>query len=157
PCRGSCGCRRPCVIKGIRLRVKSSKNMVEILAVGNELLIGQTMDTNSNWLAKKLHAVGWRVERITVVKDSLSAISEGVSEALGRNPQFLLTVGGLGPTYDDMTLKGVSLAIGKPLTLNRDALRSILKRYNATGRPTGLTTHRRKMAMLPKGAQPLTN
>ncbi len=115
------------------------------------------MDTNSNWLAKQVNALGWTVQRITVVRDSLKAIREGVAEALERKPEILFTVGGLGPTHDDMTLRGLSIAIGKPLMLNSDALDAIKKKYNRIERRTSLTRHRKKMAMLPRGAEALPN
>jgi len=134
-----------------------SRTRAEILAIGNELLIGQTLDTNSNWLAQRLHALGWIVERITTVRDSLKSIRDSLLEALDRSPELLLTVGGLGPTYDDMTIKGLSKAIGKPLTLNRDALAMVMKKYRTMEEPAALTFHRKKMAMLPRGARPLPN
>jgi molybdenum cofactor synthesis domain-containing protein len=134
-----------------------SRTRAEILVIGNELLIGQTLDTNSNWLAHRLHAQGWTVERITTVRDSLKSISGSVVEALERRPELLLTVGGLGPTYDDMTIKGLSKAIGKPLALNRDALAMVMMKYRRIEEPAALTAHRRKMAMLPSGAKPLSN
>jgi len=134
-----------------------SRTSAEILAVGNELLIGQTLDTNSNWLAQRLHALGWTVERITTVRDSLKSIRDSVVEALDRSPELLITVGGLGPTYDDMTIKGLSKAIGKPLTLNRRALAMVMMKYKTMEQPAVLTVHRRKMAMLPRGAKPMPN
>jgi len=134
-----------------------SRTSAEILAVGNELLIGQTLDTNSNWLAQRLHALGWTVERITTVRDSLKSIRDSVVEALDRSPELILTVGGLGPTYDDMTIKGLSKAIGKPLTLNRDALAMVMMKYRTLEEPAVLTVHRKKMATLPRGAKPLPN
>ena len=137
--------------------MRTSRNIVEILSIGNELLIGQTIDTNSNWLAKRVNALGWTVQRITVVRDSLESISEGVVEVLRRKPEILFTVGGLGPTFDDMTLKGLSIAIGKPLMLNYEALDAVMTKYNQIGSPTSLTHHRKKMALLPKGAKPLPN
>ncbi len=134
-----------------------SRTSAEILAVGNELMIGQTLDTNSNWLAQRLHALGWTVERITTVRDSLKSIRDSVVEALDRSPELLITVGGLGPTYDDMTIKGLSKAIGKPLTLNRRALAMVMMKYKTMEQPAVLTVHRKKMAMLPRGAKPLPN
>ena len=133
------------------------RTSAEILAIGNELLIGQTLDTNSHWLARQLHVLGWTVERITIVRDSLKSIRGSIIESLERRPELLLTIGGLGPTYDDMTVKGLSRAIGKPLTLNLDALDMVMGKYKAMEKPTVLTVHRRKMAMLPKGAKPLPN
>ncbi len=115
------------------------------------------MDTNSNWLAKRVTALGWTVERITVLRDSLKAIRDGAVEALKRRPELVFTIGGLGPTYDDMTLKGLSIAIGRPLVLNRDALASVMEKYERMERPTRLTGHRKKMAMLPEGCKPLPN
>ena len=128
----------------------------EIIAIGNELLIGHTLDTNSHWIAKYLTKHGWTLQRITVVRDSLAAIHEAVNEALQRRPNLLITLGGLGPTYDDMTLKGVALALRRKLTLNADALATIKARYKRL-ETTGLTSFRKKMATLPTGAQPLPN
>ena len=115
------------------------------------------MDTNSNWLAKRVTALGWTVERITVLPDSLKAIRDGAVEALKRRPELVFTIGGLGPTYDDMTLKGLSVAIGRPLVLSREALATVVEKYERMERPTRLTGHRKKMAMLPKGSKPLPN
>src|SRR6266571_4113717 len=96
-------------------------NSIEIISIGNELLVGQTMDTNSNWIAKRVNALGWSVQRVTIVRDSLSAISGSIVDVLERGPDLLFTVGGLGPTYDDMTLRGLSIAIRRPLRLNYTA------------------------------------
>ncbi|HEY5620546.1 MAG TPA: molybdopterin-binding protein [Candidatus Bathyarchaeia archaeon] len=125
--------------------------------MGNELLIGQTLDTNSNWIAKQVTRLNWQLERITQLRDSLETIRQGVQEALGRRPKLLITVGGLGPTHDDMTLKGVALALGKPLVLNRKALDTIKKHYRGMEGSLVLTAYRRKMATLPVGAEPLPN
>ena len=133
------------------------RNSVEIISIGNELLIGQTVDTNSNWLAKRVNALGWTVQRITVLRDSLAAIRDGIVEALERKPELLLTLGGIGPTYDDMTLRGLSLAVRKPLMLNGEALDAVMEKYRRIEKPTNLTRHRKKMAMLPKGSNPIPN
>src|SRR5438128_350489 len=129
----------------------------EIISVGNELLIGHTLDTNSYWIAKRLTRFGWTLQRITVLRDSLVAIRDGVKGALRRKPDLLITLGGLGPTHDDMTLKGIALALNKQLTLNLDALAMVKARYNALDTSTGLTRFRTKMATLSEGARPLPN
>src|SRR5437660_8995890 len=129
----------------------------EIISVGNELLIGHTLDTNSFWIAKQFTRFGWTLQRITVLRDSLPAIKDGITGALRRRPDLLITLGGLGPTHDDMTLHGVSLALHKRLTLNSEALDMVKARYNALEASTGLTRFRRKMAILPEGADPLPN
>jgi len=129
----------------------------EIISVGNELLIGHTLDTNSHWIAKRFTKFGWTLQRITVLRDSLPAIKDGVTSALRRKPNLLITIGGLGPTHDDMTLKGVALAFNKRLVLNAKALSMVKVRYRALESSTGLTRFRKKMATLPEGAEPLHN
>jgi len=130
---------------------------VEIISVGNELLIGHTLDTNSHWMAKRFTRFGWTLLRITVLRDSLAAIKDGVTGALRRKPDLLITLGGLGPTHDDMTLKGVALALHKRLILNPGALAMVKARYSKLEASTGLTRFRRKMATFPEGAKPLPN
>ena len=129
----------------------------EIISVGNELLIGHTLDTNSHWIAKRFTRFGWTLQRITVLRDSLPAINDGVTGALRRKPDLLITLGGLGPTHDDMTLKGVALALNKRVVLNSEAFAMVKARYSALEASTGLTRFRRKMATLPEGAEPLPN
>ena len=129
----------------------------EIISIGNELLIGHTLDTNSHWIAKRFTRFGWTLQRITVLRDSLAAIKDGVTGALRRKPDLLITLGGLGPTHDDMTLMGVALALNKRLALNPEALAMVKARYGALEASTGLTRFRRKMATLPEGAEPLPN
>ncbi len=132
-------------------------NVAEVLAIGNELLIGHTLDTNSHWIAKQLNRFGWKLQRATTLRDSLVEIRAGIREALKRGPDLIITVGGLGPTHDDMTLKGLALAVKSSLVLNQEALEAIKKRYGRMNHPTTLTKYRRKMATLPKGSKPLPN
>ncbi len=129
----------------------------EIISVGNELLIGHTLDTNSHWIAKRFTRFGWTLQRITVLRDSLMAIKDGVTGALGRKPDLVITLGGLGPTHDDMTLKGIAIALDKRLVLNPEAFAMVKARYSKLEASTGLTRFRRKMATLPEGADPLPN
>ncbi len=133
------------------------RNTVEIITIGNEILIGQTLDTNSNWIARQVTRRGWNLQRVTQVRDTLHAISDGVREALRRAPTVLLTVGGLGPTHDDMTLKGIAQALRKPLVLNMQALDAIRRHYEEIEGPLNLTSPRRKMATLPQGAKIVPN
>jgi nicotinamide-nucleotide amidase len=135
---------------------------VEILCVGNELLIGKTLNTNAHWLAKRITTLGLNVKRTTVVGDNLEDISTAIKEAIQRKPCFIITTGGLGPTFDDMTLEGVAKGLGRGLEDNREALDMVKKKYQqyvAEGRigKYEMTPHRTKMAKLPKGATPLLN
>jgi nicotinamide-nucleotide amidase len=135
---------------------------VEILSVGNELLIGKTLNTNASWMAKRFTALGFNVRRITTVSDDVDEISAVVIEALSRKPDFLITTGGLGPTFDDKTLEGVAKALEAPLELNKEAFKMIEEKYKTYAEERGLekiklTPARVKMARLPKGAKPLPN
>jgi len=135
---------------------------VEVICVGNELLIGKTLNTNAQWLAKRITTLGLNVRRITVVGDDVDEIAAAVKEAVQRRPSFVITTGGLGPTFDDKTLGGVALAVGRELEENNEALEMVKKtyqRYIAEERieKFEITPPRAKMAKLPKGAKPLPN
>ncbi|MEN3047725.1 MAG: molybdopterin-binding protein [Candidatus Caldarchaeales archaeon] len=134
----------------------------EIVVVGNEVLNGEVLDTNSNWLAKRLYASGLVLRRVTAVRDDLREISAAVREALRRKTEWVFTTGGLGPTDDDMTLQGVALATRRRLVLNSEALEMLRERYSrlyemGVVKERELTPSRLKMAMLPRGARALRN
>jgi len=137
-------------------------SFVEILCVGNELLIGKIVNTNAQWLAKRITALGMKVKRITVVGDDIDEISTALKEAIQRKPTFIITTGGLGPTFDDKTLEGVAKALNRELEKNEEALKMVedkYRKYVAEGRIESyeLTPHRVKMATIPKGSKPLRN
>jgi len=135
----------------------SKKPTAEIISIGNELLIGHTLDTNSHWIAKQLTKLGWTLERVTQLRDSLDSIKSGVRGSLKRDPSVLITIGGLGPTHDDMTLTGISRALNKPLRLNKEALQLVKDHYQRLESKPKLTKYRTKMATLPQGSVPLPN
>jgi molybdenum cofactor synthesis domain-containing protein len=140
----------------------SAGNNVEIICVGNELLIGKTLNTNAHWLAKRITTLGLNVRRITVVGDELEEIASAIKETVSRSPCFVVVTGGLGPTFDDKTLEGVALGLGRELQENEEALKMIwekYERYVAEGRMKEyeMTPHRVKMGRLPRGARPIPN
>lgn len=135
---------------------------MEIICVGNELLIGKTLNTNAQWLAKRATSLGITVKRITVVGDDVDEIACVVREALNRKPRFIITTGGLGPTFDDKTLEGIAKAINRNLELNEKALEMVRKKYEEYAKAgkisaVEMTPYRVKMAKLPEGANPLPN
>jgi len=137
-------------------------NTFEILCVGNELLIGKTLNTNENWLAARATSLGFKVTRITTIGDDVEVIAEAVRETLGRKPRFIVTTGGLGPTYDDKTLEGVAAAFDEPLVINDKALQMVKEKYETYSRerrlsPIELTPERLKMAKIPANAEPVPN
>jgi len=129
-----------------------------MLAVGRELLIGRTLNTNAQWMGSRLARRGTLLAEIETVDDNLMEIASGLKDCLRRKPDFLVVVGGLGPTPDDMTLKGISNGIGRGLRLNKQALSMIKEHY--ARRNLGsmeMTPARKKMAILPIGALPVSN
>lgn len=134
----------------------------EIIAIGNELLLGIVLDTNTHWLCRQITGLGGRVRRAALLPDDLDAIGEELQRALAHEPDLIITTGGLGPTQDDMTLQAVAGALGLSLEEHPDALRIVERRYRELyeqGRVDSpdLTEARRKMARLPRGALALDN
>ena len=135
---------------------------VEIICIGNELLIGKTLNTNAQWLTKRVTTLGLTTRRVTVVGDNINEISCAIKEAIQRSPSFLLTTGGLGPTFDDKTLEGLAKGLERKMGVNEEALKMVTAKYLSyaqEGRMEAaeLTPHRVKMAKLPEEAKPLSN
>jgi len=135
---------------------------VEIVSAGNEVLLGDVLDTNTNWLCRRVTALGGHVRRTMMLRDEVETIAAELRRAVARGPALLFTVGGLGPTTDDLTLLGVATALGRPLELHPEAERMVAERYAEFAArqhvaDAGMNEARRKMARLPRGAQPLVN
>jgi len=135
---------------------------VELLIIGNEILIGKTLDSNSNWMAKRIARYGLQLNRITTIGDNLDTISSTILEIINRKPEIIITSGGLGPTFDDMTLEGIAMGLNRNLELNEHALSAIKKTYKHAYdqgilKLEGMTKERKKMAFLPQGSIPLPN
>lgn len=135
---------------------------VEIIIVGNEILTGDILDTNTNWLCRLVHGRGGVVSRVTVVPDVLEVVAESVRAAVSRRVDILFTSGGLGPTSDDLTLQAVANGTDRDVVLHEEALEQVRQQYDrffeegimAQG---GLNSARQKMAYLPIGGEPLIN
>jgi len=136
-------------------RELSAQLTCELISIGNELLMGKVVNTNASWLADRLTRLGVAVKRIIVVGDDLEEISSCVKEVLSRKPSFIITTGGLGPTYDDKTLEGLAMALDRELAVHPEALEMVRRKYESMGE--GLTEARIKMARIPEGSEPLHN
>lgn len=137
-------------------------NAIEIVCVGNELLIGKTLNTNAQWLAKRITTMGLNVKRIITIGDDTDEISQALKECLKRKPAFIITTGGLGPTFDDKTLEGIAKALNRKLETNQQALKMVEKKYRQYQKEgkiekVELTPPRIKMATLPENSQPIEN
>ena len=131
--------------------------VTEILCIGNELLSGITLNTNAHWIAAQVAKAGGTVSRVTVVRDDLGAISSAVKESLRRKPDILVTTGGLGATYDDMTLEGVAQALGRKVVLDRSATVMLKNSYKRRHLRYRINKVRLKMATIPQGSTPIEN
>ena len=107
--------------------------LCEIITIGDEILIGQIVDTNSAWMAQELNKIGIKVKQITSVSDDRIHILNSLKEAESRVDIVLIT-GGLGPTKDDITKKTLSEHFNKELVLNEDVLNCIKTLFSKFGR-----------------------
>jgi nicotinamide-nucleotide amidase len=127
---------------------------VEIITIGDEILIGQVVDTNSAWIGQELSMAGWQVGRIQSVGDEPEEILEALSLALSRAKLVILT-GGLGPTRDDRTKSCLTDFFGGQLQTNGEVLAKIENWFAQRGRDPGDAN--RRQAELPDNAQILNN
>ncbi|MFV2178776.1 CinA family nicotinamide mononucleotide deamidase-related protein [Actinomadura sp. LOL_016] len=127
---------------------------VELLTVGDELLLGDTINGNAAWLGRRLADHGVEVTRSVVVGDETGVIVEAVTAALGR-ADAVITTGGLGPTYDDLTRDALAAAAGVPLVRDPALAERLRERAAAAGHEVREMALR--MADVPEGAGVLRN
>jgi competence/damage-inducible protein CinA-like protein len=126
----------------------------EIIATGSELVLGETVDTNSAYLARQLAALGINLFRKMAVGDNEDRIAEVVAEALDR-ADLVICTGGLGPTVDDRTREAVARAVGRPLVFHQHLLDQIAARFRSFGRT--MSESNRQQAYVPEGARIVEN
>ncbi|MDB0680268.1 competence/damage-inducible protein A [Barnesiella intestinihominis] len=97
---------------------------VEIIVIGDELLIGQVTDTNSGWIARELNHIGWEVTEITTVRDRSREITDALNSSFGRVDVVLVT-GGLGPTKDDITKQTLCDYFGGKLVFDESVFANV--------------------------------
>ena len=132
--------------------MKSNRKTFGIIIIGNEILSGKTLDTNSNLICTELHNIGMICKEIVTIPDIEKIISEKVN--LFRHKfDFVFTTGGIGPTHDDKTSNAITNAFGDKLALNKDAKERLEKHYS----DDLLTDARLKMAYVPSRAKLIDN
>jgi nicotinamide-nucleotide amidase len=135
--------------------VRGGTNMnAEILAVGTELLLGQIVNSNAQYLSSQLALLGINVHFQGVVGDNRKRLLEAIKIAVDRSDILLLT-GGLGPTDDDLTREAVAEFFGKPLLLDDSILSNLEAFFQSRG--IAMPPNNRKQAMRIEGAQILPN
>lgn len=128
-----------------------------IILVGDELLSGHTRDANAWWLAQRLHQLGHRLRRVSVVPDERNALISEIDAVLPIVDIVLLS-GGLGPTHDDRTTECVAERFHRQLVLDEPSWHRLQARYNKRGTISPRTQDAaRKMVMVPAGSEVLEN
>ena len=128
--------------------------IIEIIATGDEVLTGFTLDTNSAWLCQRLLERGWQVRRRHTVGDRMDDLVDIIQER-GQVADVIIINGGLGPTSDDKTTEAAALAAGVKLELRQEWLQLLLERYAGRGRI--MPESNQKQACLPSGATLIPN
>jgi nicotinamide-nucleotide amidase len=126
----------------------------EIITIGDEILIGQIVDTNSAWLGQRLGELGIRVFRITSVSDSADEIASAIDCAMNRS-QLVLVTGGLGPTKDDITKHTLAKLFESHLVENADVLEDVRNCLERRG--IEVTALNRAQAQVPECARVVRN
>jgi len=115
-------------------------------------LDGRVADTNLTWFGRRLKILGFEISRSYTVRDDLDEIQLVLKAILEEDPLFVVTCGGLGPTWDDITLQGIAEALGRRLKVN-----GLAREWTSRAVKGKMTPERLKMARLPEGATPLRN
>ena len=97
-------------------------NTVGILVIGNEILDGVILDTNTQWIIQQLKPLNYTVAEIITVRDDTTEIARAINRMHQDSIKMVITTGGLGPTHDDMTLLGVAEAFNLHMELNQKAV-----------------------------------
>lgn len=126
----------------------------EIISIGDELLIGQTVNTNASWIGQELSKIGVDVYQTSVISDQKDHIAAALNDARERVELVLIT-GGLGPTRDDITKTSLAEYFGKKLVESPEVLNTIKKRLKA--RKLEMNELNRQQALVPEGVKIFLN
>ena len=132
--------------------MKTKTRTAGIIIIGNEILSGKTLETNSNFICKEFFKIGIVCEEIRIIKDLKVKIIEVVKEFKIKY-NYVFTSGGIGPTHDDITSDAISSALNRKLLLNEEAKNRLINHYS----DDVLTKARLKMAYIPEGATLIDN
>src|SRR5581483_2350909 len=125
-----------------------------ILSIGDELILGQTIDTNSAWISQQLAAVGCEIVAHMTVPDDESGIEHAIKASAARGDVLIIS-GGIGPTEDDLTRQALAKVMGARLEMNEQWLEKLKAFFAARGREMPETN--KIQAMIPRGATIIEN
>lgn len=127
---------------------------VHIITIGNELLIGDTVNTNASWIGSKLTEWGFSVDKMVSIPDDFTPITEQISESINQADLTIVT-GGLGPTHDDITKKAVAQLFDSQLVENKQVLKHVREIFEKRG--FQFSKSNREQALVPAGCEVLFN
>lgn len=128
--------------------------LAEIISIGDELLIGQTINTNAAWIGQKLALLGFKINHVATIPDQEDAIVDAIKQAMERS-KLLVVTGGLGPTKDDITKKVIANYFEDELVLNQQVLEHVKQFFIKRNAPMlEVNIHQ---AMVPKSCEVLFN
>ena len=126
----------------------------EILCIGTELLMGDIVNTNAAYIARRLAELGINLYHQSVVGDNPARLRDSLKTAFSR-ADIVITTGGLGPTYDDLSKETVAAYFGRKLVMHAESLEALESYFSRLGRP--MTDNNRKQAMMPEGCTVFKN
>ena len=126
----------------------------EVITIGDEILIGQIVNTNAAWLGEQLSRLGVHIERMVTIGDDLDGIVHQIDEAYVRVDVIIIT-GGMGPTHDDVTRHALARYFGVDLVFDAAAYEHIKERFASRGRD--MPANNRSQAMIPEGFEAIKN
>jgi len=126
----------------------------KIISIGDELLIGQVINTNASWIAEQLNLIGIKVVEILTIEDDSASIKDAISMAIAQN-QIVISTGGLGPTKDDITKQTLASLFNSKLVLNNTILEANIKIF--ASRNLELTELNKKQAEVPENCEIIEN
>lgn len=127
---------------------------VEIIATGDELIYGRILDTNSNWLAKRLAEIGAQLRRVTMIGDDYDDLRETLQGALVRDAEVIIFTGGLGPSEDDFTVDAIGRALGMEISHDPVSFQKIKEIYERRGSDLNRGA---RMARILEGSEAIQN
>ena len=132
------------------------------IITGDEVLNCTVNDENGFWLCNGMNSLGFFTREIIFLRDDIYSISSHIKRLISSGIDIIIITGGLGPTYDDMTLRAMAKATDRSLKINKQALEMVKERYeflyeNGIVKEKSMNRYREKMAILPEGSIPIRN
>ncbi|HJM95434.1 MAG TPA: competence/damage-inducible protein A, partial [Candidatus Marinimicrobia bacterium] len=128
---------------------------VVLLSIGNEILAGDTVNTNASWISKRLTELGCSIKIQMTVPDEQNSIQDALKSILKNNPDLVITTGGLGPTEDDITREVIFDFVGTGYEFDEDYWKNLKQRFERFG--FDIPESNRSQALIPMQGKVIPN